>query len=86
MADNPKSELINFLQRYCGRTLTKADVLWNKTGSAGSFQCIARLVCLNGQEFAGEPAGTEKEAEQNAARQALEAFAAEISAMPPSTS
>jgi len=83
MADNPKSELINFLQRHCGKTLTKGDVTWTTSSGEGAFQCIVKMVCLTGQEFAGDVATSEKEAEKAAARVALEAFAAEIAALPP---
>mmetsp|Transcript_69517 Transcript_69517/g.224920 ORF Transcript_69517/g.224920 Transcript_69517/m.224920 type:complete len:429 (-) Transcript_69517:178-1464(-) len=83
---NHKSELVIFLQRYIGRTLTKDDVVYTVVNVGNDqFQASVKLACLNGEEFNGEPSMTDKQAMQAAAAQALMAFAAEIAAMPPKT-
>mmetsp|Transcript_38741 Transcript_38741/g.104895 ORF Transcript_38741/g.104895 Transcript_38741/m.104895 type:complete len:314 (-) Transcript_38741:58-999(-) len=81
-ATDSKSLLVQFLQRSIGRTLTKADVVYTTHNSGEHFQSTVKLVCKEGEEYAGELSTNDKEAMQSAAAQALADFAAEIAALP----
>mmetsp|Transcript_24245 Transcript_24245/g.75444 ORF Transcript_24245/g.75444 Transcript_24245/m.75444 type:complete len:429 (+) Transcript_24245:85-1371(+) len=80
---NSKTELVQFLQRFIGRTLAKGDVAYTTVPLGEQFQVTVRLNCHQGEEFAGEICASEKDAQQSAAAQALQAFSAEIAALPP---
>lgn len=80
---NPKSELVTFLQRKIGRALTKGDTVYESQQNGECWQCTLKLPCHQGEEFAGELAASEKDAQQSAAAQALALYAAEIAALPP---
>mmetsp|Transcript_24246 Transcript_24246/g.75448 ORF Transcript_24246/g.75448 Transcript_24246/m.75448 type:complete len:437 (+) Transcript_24246:90-1400(+) len=84
-ASNSKSDLVNFFQRFINRTLTKDDITYTTIPNGDRFQVTVKLNCHQGHEFAGEVCGSEKEAQQSAAAQALLAFSAEIAALPPKT-
>lgn len=80
---NSKTELVMFLQRFIGRSLTKEDVVYTTVSIAEQFQSTVKLVCHNDEEFVGEVGNTDKESTQSAAQQVLDAYAAEIAALPP---
>lgn len=81
--NNPKTELVIFLQRFINRTLTKGDVVYKTNGQDELFIATVTLVCYNGQEFTGEFCANEKLAEQSAAAATLQAFSAEMATLPP---
>lgn len=73
---DPKSELNQFLQKFLKRPVTKTDTEFT-TSKYGpyKFQCVLKLACLQGQEYAGEVCADPKAAEKAAAQQALVANA-----------
>jgi len=77
-----KSQLVIFLQGYLKRALTKQDLNYTCAQDDNVFTATVRLNCVDGQEFSGEPCGTEKEAEKSAAGRALQAYADEMEAAP----
>mmetsp|Transcript_7106 Transcript_7106/g.21634 ORF Transcript_7106/g.21634 Transcript_7106/m.21634 type:complete len:398 (-) Transcript_7106:124-1317(-) len=81
MADpstNPKTTLVELCQRYCGRSMDKADIVYTVSEFGGEYQAMVRIDCVDGQEFAGELCASPKEAEQAAACQALEGLRQDI--------
>lgn len=82
---NAKSELVMFLQRFLGRSMTKEDLVYKVEEVGDQFQATVRLACHNNEEHVGEISATDKEAMQSAAQIALDCFAPEIAAMPPPT-
>lgn len=81
---DPKTGLNQFCQRYCARPVTKTDIVYTTTKfGLNQFQAIVKLNCLEGQEYAGELSSSPKEAEKSAAQQALQAYAAIMSTLPP---
>mmetsp|Transcript_56978 Transcript_56978/g.152529 ORF Transcript_56978/g.152529 Transcript_56978/m.152529 type:complete len:301 (-) Transcript_56978:193-1095(-) len=83
MATDSKSELAQYLQRAIGRTLKKDDVVYTTEAAGELFQSTVKLVCKQGEEYAGAPCTSRKEAMQAAAAQVLQDFSAEIAALPP---
>jgi len=79
---DPKNAVNQFCQRFCGRPLVKEDVQYTTQKFPSGFQATLKLVCLEGQEFNGELATNSKEAEKNAAKQALTFYADKIATMP----
>eukprot|EP00927_Polykrikos_kofoidii_P037004 TRINITY_DN31178_c0_g1_i1.p1 TRINITY_DN31178_c0_g1~~TRINITY_DN31178_c0_g1_i1.p1 ORF type:complete len:315 (+),score=48.49 TRINITY_DN31178_c0_g1_i1:42-986(+) len=80
---DPKTAVNQFAQRFLGRPVTKADIIYTTTKfpvGAGIYQTIVRFVPL-GQEFAGETADNPKAAEQSASEQVLKYYAKEINTM-----
>jgi len=67
----PKGALNHFAQRYCKRPVTKDDIVYTSAKYGKVFQVTVTLNCMEGQQFVGETAVTLKEAEKNAAYQAL---------------
>eukprot|EP00929_Paragymnodinium_shiwhaense_P116261 TRINITY_DN8564_c0_g1_i2.p1 TRINITY_DN8564_c0_g1~~TRINITY_DN8564_c0_g1_i2.p1 ORF type:complete len:254 (-),score=71.25 TRINITY_DN8564_c0_g1_i2:246-1007(-) len=88
MAFNPhpghgdhKTILNRFCQKYCAKAIGKGEVVYTTQRCQGTdmYQAVVKLNCIDdGPEFAGELAGSKKEAEQNAAAQALDAYADEV--------
>jgi len=70
----PKGALNHFCQRYCKRPVTKDDIVYTSAKYGKVFQVTVTLNCMEGQAFVGETASTLKEAEKNAAYQALVHF------------
>eukprot|EP00929_Paragymnodinium_shiwhaense_P054027 TRINITY_DN27081_c0_g1_i1.p1 TRINITY_DN27081_c0_g1~~TRINITY_DN27081_c0_g1_i1.p1 ORF type:complete len:337 (+),score=99.45 TRINITY_DN27081_c0_g1_i1:96-1106(+) len=78
---DPKTKLNTFCQKFTGRMIAKGDVAYTcgKVQGTNSFQGTVQLMCIEGQPvFAGELKIDKKDAEQDAARQALLAFDDEI--------
>jgi len=69
---NAKTTLVISLQAHCHRTMSKPDIAYTTSGSSGQFWSTVRLACLQpALSFQGQPAATEKAAEQSAAEAAL---------------
>jgi len=81
-----KSDLNMFLQRFLQRPVTKTDIIYTTTKFGHQFQAIVKMNCLGGQEYAGVLSGDPKNAEKNAALQALQANASTIASLPPAKS
>lgn len=83
-ATNAKTTLVEFCQRYSGHSMNKGDIVYNTTFFAehGFYQATVSLACVQGKEFAGELALSEKEAEQSAAQVAVDNLQTEIAALP----
>jgi len=79
-----KTTLNTFCQRYCRRPISKTDILYTTQKIDAVYQSVVRLNCIEGIEFAGEFASNTKDAEKNAAQQALVNYAAEIATLPAS--
>jgi len=79
----PKGQLIHFCQLYCKRPITKSDIVYNAAKYGDVYQVTVTLNCVEGQRFVGETAATEKEAEKNAAYQALVFFQPISDSLPP---
>jgi dsRNA-specific ribonuclease len=75
---DPKSALNTFCMKFCRRTISKADIVYTVTKVGDVQQAIVKLHCLEGIEFAGEPASNQKDAEKNAAKQAMLSYAGEV--------
>lgn len=80
-AEDPKQAVNWFLQKFCRRPLNKEDCVYVTTKFQQGFQCIVKLNCVDGQEFAGQVSPNQKEAEKSAATQVLNHYAGEIAAM-----
>eukprot|EP00931_Biecheleriopsis_adriatica_P010820 TRINITY_DN111885_c0_g1_i1.p1 TRINITY_DN111885_c0_g1~~TRINITY_DN111885_c0_g1_i1.p1 ORF type:complete len:320 (+),score=73.24 TRINITY_DN111885_c0_g1_i1:48-1007(+) len=76
--DASKNQLVEFLQKYCKRPLTKSDIVYTVSKYGMQFQAIVKLNCLSGQEYAGHLCVDQKAAEKSAAQQAVTANAALI--------
>jgi len=75
-----KTRLNQFCQRYCLRPVTKNDIVYNSTKfGPNQYQAIVQLNCMDGQEYAGELASNQKDAEKSAAQ---EAYAAVMASLP----
>jgi len=81
----PKGALNHFCQRYCQRSVTKEDVVYTSAKYDKVFQATVTLSCIEGQQFVGEVAPNLKDAEKNAARQALLYFEPMVDQLPPPT-
>jgi len=77
-----KTQLNQFCQKYCKKVISKADVVYESIKFGDQYQATLTLSCLGGASFAGEPAPNQKQAEQNAAKIALDNYAAEIASLP----
>lgn len=75
---NPKCGLIQFLQKFVGRTMTKADVQYSVVEVNGLHQATLVLHCLHSECYVSDPSPDSKTAEQSAARMALEMHSAEV--------
>ena len=87
LGHNPKSRLNHFLQMYCSRPITKTDFLFDHVRSDAEgeeYQATLTLLCIgqkNGTEapvFMGKVSSGWKEAEQEAAAAALDAYSEEL--------
>jgi len=70
-AAEPKGALNHFCQRFCKRPVTKMDIVYTSAKYGAVYQATVTLNCIEGQQFVGETATNVKEAEKNAAHQAL---------------
>ncbi|CAK9073711.1 unnamed protein product [Durusdinium trenchii] len=73
-----KSQLALFCQKKLGQVFKQTDISYVNNKFDMGFQSIVKLTCLGGQEFAGELQTTASQAEQAAAKQAMEAFKEEV--------
>merc|ERR1719453_2498425 len=77
-ANDPKLQLWQFCQRFCKRNIAKTDIQYNSAKvHPNGTQATVKLLCLQGQEFAGEICSNSKDAEKSAAQQALQFYGAE---------
>jgi len=83
MGDDPKTALNTFCQRYCKRAISKTDIEYHTQRLGTVMQSTVKLNCLDGVEFAGEVASNQKDAEKNAAKQAMQNYAAEYAGLAP---
>lgn len=76
-----RSQLNTMLMRYLRQTPSKDDLVYSTVQTALGFQCTVTMPCLGGEwtglGWAGEVADKKKQAEENAAMQALEALSAD---------
>jgi len=70
---NYKGQLVQFLQKYTQRPLTKDDIVYTVSKFGAQCQAIVKLNALDGQEYAGHLCSDSKAAERSAADQALQA-------------
>jgi hypothetical protein len=77
-----KTAVNQFCQRYCHRPVTKEDITYTLQKYPGGYQATCKLNCIEGQEFAGELAPTQKDAEKSASQQVLAFYAETIANMP----
>ncbi|CAE7458537.1 unnamed protein product [Symbiodinium natans] len=71
-AGDPKSKLNEFLMKYCGRPVTKQDAVYIVSRFRhNEYQCVVKLECMDGAEYAGEVCADAKAAEKSAAEQVL---------------
>eukprot|EP00429_Kryptoperidinium_foliaceum_P098354 CAMPEP_0176235282 /NCGR_PEP_ID=MMETSP0121_2-20121125/26758_1 /TAXON_ID=160619 /ORGANISM="Kryptoperidinium foliaceum, Strain CCMP 1326" /LENGTH=318 /DNA_ID=CAMNT_0017574699 /DNA_START=164 /DNA_END=1120 /DNA_ORIENTATION=- len=79
--DNAKVKLNNALMRLVRRPVSKGDVNFHTVQTAVGFQCTISMPCLPGDwgglAWAGEVASKKKQAEENAAQQAVNAIEAD---------
>jgi len=79
----PKGALNHFCQRYCRRPVTKEDIVYTSAKYGKVYQATVTLNCIEGQQFVGEVAPVLKDAEKNAAQQALIHFEPCVDQLPP---
>jgi len=83
-----KSALNQAAQKYCKRPITKQDLVYSVqrfgTGPTAQYQATVTLGFLDGQQYAGEVAASDKLASHHAAQQALLALEPLIAEMAPS--
>jgi len=82
---DPKSALNQFCQAYTKKPVTKTCISYTTAKYGEQYQCTVKLNCMDGQEFAGDVSANQKDAEKQAATQALEHFKDAIAAMPQAT-
>jgi len=80
-AKDPKTAVNQFCQRYCNRPISKDDVVYNIEKYPKGYQATVKLNCIEGQEFAGELAASQKDAEKHASQQVLDFYAEAIATM-----
>jgi len=78
---DPKTAVNQFCQRFCNRPVNKEDVVFTVSKYPGGYQATVKLNCIEGQEFAGELATSQKEAEALASKQILEFYREQIDNM-----
>mmetsp|Transcript_33646 Transcript_33646/g.96616 ORF Transcript_33646/g.96616 Transcript_33646/m.96616 type:complete len:495 (-) Transcript_33646:125-1609(-) len=76
-----KMNLVNIAQRMVRRQMQPEDIIYQTMQFGQQFQATVTLVCVGGDTYAGEPAFTNAEAEQNAAEVAVGACAEELAKM-----
>jgi len=75
---DPKTALWQFCQRFCKGPVAKTDIQFNSAKvHPNGMQATVKLLCLQGQEFAGEICSNAKDAEKSAAQQALQFYGME---------
>mmetsp|Transcript_58451 Transcript_58451/g.148169 ORF Transcript_58451/g.148169 Transcript_58451/m.148169 type:complete len:401 (-) Transcript_58451:50-1252(-) len=83
LGGDAKTMLNTFCQRYTNRSTTKQCIMYEAIKFGSQFQATVTLNCLGGRTFAGELATNRKEAEQNAAKIALDNYYWDIMTLPP---
>jgi hypothetical protein len=81
-AKDTKTAVNEFCQRFCHRPVTKEDITYTVQKYEGGYQATLKLNCIEGKEFAGELAPTQKDAEKSASQQVLDFYAEQINSMP----
>jgi len=76
---DPKRQLVHFCQKKLGRIFNQGDISYTTNKFPTGFQSIVKLACLSGQEFAGELQPSAEQAEQAAARIAMDSYQVEVS-------
>jgi len=79
--ENYKNQLNGLCQRITGESMGKTDILYETKRQPAGFQATVTLVCLSGQQAAGEVAQTDKAAEQSAALFALVTLQSQLTSM-----
>lgn len=79
---DPKTALNTFCQRATKKAIGKTDIVYTSQKIGQVYQAVVRLNCMDGVEFAGETALTQKDAEKNAATQALSHYPAQLAEAP----
>jgi len=81
MAQDPKVAFNTAAQKLAGRPITKLDIVYETTKYDNEYQSTVTLTFEDGHQYAGELASSKKEAEKNAAAQALQAIAPQLAAV-----
>lgn len=83
MNSDAKTHLNQFLQRYCKRPIGKTDIVYTMTTVGGGFQATVKLPCMDADaEFTSEVMASEKDAEKEAAQQALNKYSDLLATVP----
>lgn len=77
-ATNAKTSLVEYCQRYNGKSMSKGDIVYKCEQFDTKYQGLVTLACMGGQEYAGELCDNPKAAEQAVAQVALQALVEEI--------
>jgi len=81
-AKDTKTAVNEFCQRFCARPVTKDCIAYTVQKYPGGYQATVKLNCIEGKEFAGELAGSQKDAEKSAGQQVLDFYAEQSANMP----
>lgn len=79
-----KGKLMEYLQKFLGRPVTKEDISYVVTKIGDQHQAIVKLICIDGQEVAGHPVASTKDAEKSAAFEAIQVYMEHFAALPES--
>lgn len=78
---NYKNALNALLQRITGQSMGKTDITYDVVQHGSAYQCTTTINCLDGQQASGDMKASEKEAEQEAALQAILALEQDLKTM-----
>jgi len=73
LSTDPKQRLMQFCQTK-KKGVTTSDIVYTTQQFPFGMQAVVKVVCVDGQEFAGEVEHSAKDAEKSAALQALAAY------------
>lgn len=77
-SNDPKIRLAYFAETQIARSVTPADIVYTVQQFPFGLQAVVKVICVDGQEFAGEVEAAQKNAEKSAALQALQAYGVDI--------
>lgn len=77
--ESPKHVLQVVLQKFLTKALQKGEIQFDTNEvENGSYQCTLTLLCCDGKTFTGEVCSDRKQAEDNAANQAVEFYKPQV--------
>jgi len=77
-APDPKTQLVQFCQRYSEKPVGKGDIEYSHFKYEGGFQAKVKVKCVDNREFVGEIASNARDAEKAAAVQAMLGYKNEV--------